>query len=589
MRKALAINLGLALAVAVDAVYQIGVLPYVAIAYLFAITILIISGRIQKHIPIYIFGIALALLWATSMQGTYVVGTDIHTELYATNSVIANGWDMTKTDGNNSSFTLVLLAPLLDKLGFDVVWQFKMLYPLFFAFTPVFLYLAYKTLFGTKRAYLATIFLIIMPMFVLDMTSHVKGMVSQPFLAAAIYLFVADMRWRVKLPLFFVCIVGASVNHYAVGMWTTIYMVGTFGLILLVQIKRKVFNHETIKKRAYILAVGSIAVVSIITMYGWYSVVGGGSFLRYVTAIGKNIVEVTSKTSNTDTELQTQYKLYTSSVVNVNIKTGTYLDNQEQLVKTALGLDFMSATTGGKAFRIFQYITQLFIIIGVGAIFWRYKKEKIPLAYKSLVFISIMILFACLFVPFFTTIGSATRTYQITLYALAPAFIIGAEQLRIIKWLKGKTLWIATTIILVYALFTTGFVLEASKSTVTDRVDMPYSVSLSNDRLNIAGIFTPDDIKVAEWLSYNGDSDIPLYSDYNGTCLMLGLAPWWTVRQTDIPIDKDCYVFLTGWSVENDTLVYGGMPGLRISKELPDINMDTLYQKGDAVAMRSSN
>jgi uncharacterized membrane protein len=99
------------------------------------------------------------------MLGTYVVGTDIHTEIFSTNRIINYGWDYTLADGNNMSAVLFFVSPLLNKIGFPLVWQFKILYPLIFSLTPVLLYLAYCKILDNRSAFFAALFSVIIPMF----------------------------------------------------------------------------------------------------------------------------------------------------------------------------------------------------------------------------------------------------------------------------------------------------------------------------------------------------------------------------------------------------------------------------------------
>ncbi len=59
------------------------------------------------------------------------------------------------------------------------------------------------------------------------------------------------------------------------------------------------------------------------------------------------------------------------------------INRQEPLVRTALGLDFTSASAQGKAFRVLQYITQLFIMAGLIRLFFRPKRLRFTAELRS--------------------------------------------------------------------------------------------------------------------------------------------------------------------------------------------------------------
>jgi energy-converting hydrogenase Eha subunit A len=255
--------------------------------------------------------------------------------------------------------------------------------------------------------------------------------------------------------------------------------------------------------------------------------------------------------------------------------TGTYLDNQEQTIRTALGLDFPTATTAGKIFRILQFISQVLIGIGTLLMFWKWK--KIPLEYKALVVTSFGILLACLFLPYVSTTVSATRFYQVALFFLAPAFALGLE------WVFRKQVLIAI-IFLAYFAFTSGLVFEAIQETKIDVVNIPYSLALSDKRMNINGLYTADDIAVAKWLSLDAQQSMSKYSDQNGIQLML------EYRNTGIAyltLEKPYYVFSTTWSTQHNTFVAAKVPGLRMYKPIPEeMKAEVVYRQGDAIVYK---
>jgi uncharacterized membrane protein len=498
------------------------------------------------------------------MLGTYVVGTDIHTEIFSTNRIINYGWDYTLADGNNMSAVLFFVSPLLNKIGFPLVWQFKILYPLIFSFTPVLLYLAYCKILDNRSSFFAALFSVIIPMFVLDTTSTVKSLIAETFLAGLILVLLSEMSTFKKSLLGLICVIGSVLNHYTVGFIMLFYLVG---MLVVSVISKWSFKFKGVKSLS-IITVSSILIVVL-----WFGLVGQGAMLNMVTAIGNNILKISHVAEipqgNSTQEIETLEALYDERTQPIEV-TGTYLDNQEQLTRTALGLDFMDTDLGGKLFRVVQLITQLLIALGV--VYVIVKRKELSVIYVAGVVTSFLILIACLFVPMFSTIVSTTRFYQLALFILAPCLVFS------LKWILPKRyVTVLACVMVAYYLFTSGFIFEVTKSQA-DKVNTPYSIPLSNYRSNIAGVFSEDDINAARWVS-NNHGDLPILTDYNSRCLLLGIDPMY-----DMPVNEtEYYIFVTSWSTEHDKLVYGRSPGLRHFEPIPQGK--EVHRSGNALVL----
>jgi hypothetical protein len=88
--------------------------------------------------------------------------------------------------------------------------------------------------------------------------------------------------------------------------------------------------------------------------------------------------------------------------------------------------------------------------------------------------------------------------------------------------MSKTAIWVTTGILLAYFIFTSGLVYEATGSEVTDKFIVPYSAALSGERTGLFGVYSEDDIKCAEWLAYESDSNIPIVGDGNTWLLMKG-------------------------------------------------------------------
>src|SRR4030043_479177 len=98
--------------------------------------------------------IALSLFYQTTLISSYLVGSDIHLEYYFAKMVTQNGyWDASIPSTINSCLSIVMLVPVYSLLlNMDIVWLFKILYPLFFCLTPLALYRIFRLQMSSRYA-----------------------------------------------------------------------------------------------------------------------------------------------------------------------------------------------------------------------------------------------------------------------------------------------------------------------------------------------------------------------------------------------------------------------------------------------------
>jgi len=137
--------------------------------------------------------------------------------------------------------------------------------------------------------------------------------------------------------------------------------------------------------------------------------------------------------------------------------------------------------------------------------------------------------------------------------------------------------------LIAYYAFTSGAVFELTKSEVTERLDVPYSIALSNEKTRIVGVYgNNDDTDCARWLTEETDPSILIYADYCGTSLIMDLSE--TRGCSYEEPRRDHYLFLTSWNTEHKKMVYGWFEGLREYEPLPDLsNAIEVFRRGDAV------
>jgi uncharacterized membrane protein len=540
--------------------------------------------------------LALALLWQTTLLSPGLVGTDIHTEYFFFKLAYAHGWDWTLPHAYNSAIGTTLLAPLLARFlaifHIPDVWVFKAIYPAIFALVPVLLYQTFKRDFGITKSFWAVVFFVIVPTWSMELIGLPRQQLAEVMLAVVLWLVIA-CEWRMWVRVSLVILAGilGSMFHYSIG--TVIWFYLGAGTILLWWFRRHKDSNKGISVRWMLFATCTVIVVAL----GYYAVVCQGEPLRQIST--SVVAQVQRVIHTVNPALFPPIKQYTDPTtggafpVPVQLPDTNLITGQEPLIRTALGLDFMTASLWGKVFRIVQFVTEALIVIGFIQII-RKRKQYSP-EYLAIACAGALLLVACLVIPRFSSIMNATRFYHVALFGLAPAFVVGATTL----W-RGKMV-LAIVVIIVYFAFTSGAIFELTKQTDTSSINLPYSILLSGKRLDLGGIPTKNDLIVRDWIVDN--KAFPVYEDINGTLLLDERMPWYTWEKSDgylrMPLKTSLmpagsYVFLREANVKGQEIMLmpeiGEAPatGMRASHSWQSIGLDKVVEDGDVV-YRSGN
>jgi uncharacterized membrane protein len=717
-------------------------------ALVFVIVLIIGLVAFNKFIPsrlypFMMFMMALALLYQTTLISDYLVGSDIHQEHYFAGLVLENGfWNASVAANVNSCLSIVVLAPVYSLLlNMDIVWLFKVVYPVLFALMPLALFRIFRLQLRPQYAFLAVAFFISLPMYTMDMAQLARQQVAELFFVLVILLMV-DRRLTVIQRTILVIIfgIGVVVSHYGLG---TGYAIGYLacGVIVLVFIKsrfgrvlwqRLIGKSNSLpddlaapgafNKRALVV----IVCVGLTFMLGYYGSVASGAplgganvFRGIAKTTGEQVIQIISlpgqtgappapdlkspKSGSSSADLTrrlewyafpgaTSYRLqasidsgFTNLVIDEVGITDTHYDitagleqdaayfwrvnasnshgtsewsrpwyfwtftaparqalttgppqielpgfvrslvtrfpmlnplAKESLTQTALGLDFASASPGGKVWRIFQYLVQLCLIIGfIRLVFRPATLGKFKAEYLSLIIVSMLILLGIFILP---TVGwgmGVVRIWQITLLLMAPLFIFGGETIvrgiaklarafrRGVASLRSsydspKFLRCTALIILIpYFIFNSGLVFELTKSQTTNFIDMPYSIAMSSCRVDVSTVFTRQDIIAAAWLSRVEGQDYSIYADPHGRVAftkLFGYEKGSTLtarfaKMRPFPSDmKDvvipCYIYFRAWNVTSGMLTFPTAYAARQSVDFDDISgLSQLAESGSRI------
>jgi len=162
--------------------------------------------------------------------------------------------------------------------------------------------------------------------------------------------------------------------------------------------------------------------------------------------------------------------------------------------------------------------------------------------------------------------------------------------------------WLVIGILIPYFAFTSGFVFEITKQEDISRINIPYSIALSNNRVDIVGYYTENDITVMNWAADKGIE--PVYVDINGMLLLSERKdPFtWRTKWRYPPIDRsewNGYFFLRERNNETQELTYKpnylnpgeSCTGMRINYSYNSFNLHgkVIYKVGNATVLEVNN
>lgn len=401
------------------------IFPVVSVILTVASIILMAFNIIrEKYYPYVIYIVALFAVYSTTMLGVGVVGSDISAEVFRSREAFNFGWNFTMSAPEVTSFVVGWLVPLLSRVLFiEVVWVYKIILPMIFALCPVILYFVYAKQIDKPKAFLSSMFFVIMPVFSLEISTIGKSMVAEVFLAVAIYALIADWKKIVKFLVILASLWLALWAHYTIGLLSLIIFF-IIGCVMIVAPLLKKWKLWQIRNTPWWLI---LAAVLLIAVLGWayLDVAGGGVMTRSIRLIWASYWDVLMRIfSGRFTIEGEQVGPVVAHSISLN---DTYLNKMPFLIRTSTGFDFNETTISGRVFRIIQFITQFLIIIGCIGILFRYKNYKLRAEFLASMCAGVFLLAMCIFFPYFSSSINVTRLYHISLFFIAPTLVIGVD------------------------------------------------------------------------------------------------------------------------------------------------------------------
>jgi len=426
----------------------------------------------------------------------------------------------------------------------------------------------------------------------MEMIGLPRQMLGELMLALCLFLIIVS-KWRLKIRIPLLVAIGTlgAMFHYVMGPAILFYI--GIGCLFLVFFKRRVFSVKWLSLVVVLLLISGVAYYGSVAQGEALTAITGVSS-SYITQVLPWTVENEMEVEEVEVDGKVGDPEATEKVEETKPTTG-FIANTSPLIRTAWGADFMDVDIWGKAFRIFQYLTQLSIVVGF--VYLIKERKRYSAEYLSLCGASTLLLGACMFIPQFAAVINATRYYHIILFLMAPVFVLGG--LAIFR----KPQVLVLCLIIPYFLFTSGVIFEVSRQEDISGVNIPYSIALSNQRIDITEIPTANDIAVRDWaVSQNLGH---MLTDIHGRLLFIEKVFLdWEVEEDALPLKLENntfksgdFIFLSERNSRAKTLTYkpaksGTTSGMRISPSFAELGFDkvienstVIYRQGDAVIL----
>ena len=450
----------------------------------------IVSRKIvpPKYYALVILCVSLTLVFHTSFSTTRIHGYDIHSEYSVfLETYDANYWDAQSANNMNvgrfsSMLSITILPTIYSNISnLDPAWILKIVFPIFLAFIPLFIFKLCKPRWGDKTALVSALLVTVQATFFVEMLGLCREIVAELFLVSLlVVLFGRDVfPKRIENLCFILFSFGMIVSHYGISLIFLFILVGVWGLI---QIRRRV--------------TGKITLISVllfsVMLFGWYMFVRSGATMQSIMQIGEFVA----------TQL------------------GSFFNFSSRGDVVALGLGvgvFDSAQSNWQVIgRFVAYGTQFLIALGFLSLLIkrrndkRQNKETINREYFYILLLGTALLGMTIIVPGFATTLAMTRWYHITLLLISPFLVLGCKQCVSLVIRNNKVKHAQLTSILIvlivvpYFLFQTNFVYEVAGVN-------SWSVPLSKYRMDESLLYGwtgfVDDLNVfpSQWFSQNVD------------------------------------------------------------------------------------
>jgi len=484
-------------------------------------------SKIDYTLAIYI--ISISLLFYKSLIGTTLWGWDIHEEYYFAELTRSGSiWNPSINNSMNSILSVTMLPTMFANIcDMDIIWIFKIFYPLIFALIPIGLYLIVKRQMDERIAFLSCLFLISQQYFYGGALYVCRQQIAELFFILLLLIIIdRDMNKVSRSIMLIAFSFSLVVSHYSTVLIYAFLLIPSWLVyVILENHKIDTYLRRRFSGNRFFSGDGSSAssylfstyypLFIVVVLFGWYMMVSNSSVLISITEIGRTFsIESLSNLLSSDSTGGVDI-LLTKTPLTRTITKGLYIICEISIAAGLLYAVFMSNNC-----RINRFFC-IFALADFG------------------------LSFASMAVPYFTFIDTP-RMLHLTSLALAPFCIIGFVAIsRNIYWFSSnyqRTLILVSCFMSVFLLFNCGSIYD-----IVDKDNSYIIVDPDN------AYFTPIEIQGAQWIGSRAVSP-SLYVDYLSKWAM---AEFYEIRLLKeftgdtMDIGKDSYIYLSSYNINN--------------------------------------
>ena len=498
----------------------------VLLAIVFAFATLLTKRLSSEMYCLLALSIAVALLLQLPFVSNRLIGFDIWNENYVFTSVLQNSyWNPQLPFQTNAMLSVSILPTIYSNLlNMSSDWVLKLIYPLLFSLVALGVYQLCSLRLSKELAFVSTIFFVAYPTFFTDLVMLSRQMIGEIFYVLLfLTLFSKNLPNQTKwfFSLFFSF--GLIVSHYSLAYIFLIFMVIVYSISIL-------------RKRLTSINISYIVSFSVMA-FAWY----------VFTAASRSL----------------DVFVFLLGMIRANFVT-------EFLEPTSRGEEVLTAT-GVQATvtfwhligRMFFYGTVLLIIIGFVYILIREKRKFFDENLNVLAFLNLLLIIACIVVPYFATSFNLSRFYQIALFFLAPFFVLGGVSIsRLVlkvRFLRKRineqrlAVVLLLVVLIPYFLIQTGFVYEVTKE---ESWTLPLSVyRFTSSTKATRGMISEAEVQSAKWLATYRYYDRNTYADVYSAPLFYEFVPNIVGVSQSLPGNSSWYLYLREHNI-NDGIIY---------------------------------
>ena len=345
----------------------------------------------EKHYSIALFVIGLTLLFIRALTSPYLGGSDIHVELFYQQLTEINAyWDPNTYPGTcNTMLSTVILPTVYSAiLGIDVIVVYKALFPVLFALVPVAIYHFFKGSLRPDFSFFSVFLFMSFYAFFITSLWLPRQQIAELYLALLLLtLFEKEIRSPIRELLVISWISSIVVSHYAMTYITLFFMI-------LVTIMLFIFREKSTSIKLLTVIFAVVMTIS------WYTYISLSRTFEAVIHIGRKVLLAVSD------------ELFSPHAIDPLVSEGLGGGLLDQPFWHALG-------------HIWQYGTQMLLVIGFAYVLLRYmmKRSQPELTFFSTV--GMLLLFMSITLPYFASSLNMDRIYHIVLIFISPLCVIG--------------------------------------------------------------------------------------------------------------------------------------------------------------------